>query len=215
MTSSPQSKISFTHALNITNREFLDVISNLWEDECVGRCLWCCLLRPRVDIGLAGSDAYCHQAYSTPDPPCLRPVKCATKRPIDRGATSATGGPQLLAVKSPQLSETRRKLVGGSSWNRDGWTHHHPLGDPQQRWLVLLISSLWYKSYQLHRELFSSLLVRTLFKFSLSPVSLSITAVALNCYNIINATLPFGYLHEDNSVIWQCMKTAMVNDHWS
>ena len=70
---------------NITNREFLDVISSLGEDECVGRCLWCCLLRPRVDIGLAGSDAYCHQAYSTPDPPCLRPVKCATKRPIDRG----------------------------------------------------------------------------------------------------------------------------------
>ena len=70
---------------NITNREVLDDISNLGKDECVGRCLWCCLLRPRVDIGLAGSDAYCHQAYSTPDPPCLRPVKCATKRPIDRG----------------------------------------------------------------------------------------------------------------------------------
>ena len=114
----------------------MDVISNLGEDECVGRCLWCCLLRPRVDIGLAGSDAYCHQAHSTPDPPCLRLVKRATKRPIDRGL-SATGGRQLLAVKTPQSSQTFRRLVGRLPWQQDGRTHHHPLGDPQQRWWVL------------------------------------------------------------------------------
>ena len=92
-----------------------DVISNPGEDECVGRCLWWCLSRPRVDIG-PGCDACCHQAHSTPDPPCLRPVKRATKRPIDRGATSATGGPQLLAVKSPQLSQTSRRLVLELRW---------------------------------------------------------------------------------------------------
>ena len=49
--------------------------------------------------------------HSNPDPPpclLLRPVKrSATERPIDReGATSATGGRQLFAVKNPKTLST-------------------------------------------------------------------------------------------------------------